>query len=231
MKSSQSGNILFLILIAVALFAALSFAVTKSTRSGSSSTDREQQKLLISELFQYSSGLVTAIIRMEATGVNETRFCFFTGSNDASYNFSGCTDNEHRVFHPEGGGISYREPMEGLNDGTDWEFSGRPRVFGQGVITDRDLILVLRGMNQNICLQINESIGINNIPTDSGNLDYDPFDGSYTTGGTDSVNGCDPDCALNDIASSPFGAIAAHYGCFEEGDTNDLIYFYTLKAR
>jgi hypothetical protein len=45
-----SGNVLFLILIAVALFAALSYVVINSTRSGSSNVDNENSKLLLAQM-------------------------------------------------------------------------------------------------------------------------------------------------------------------------------------
>ena len=55
---------LFLILIAVALFAALSYAVTQSSRSGSGDANSEKSLVSGAEVTQYPAGVRTAIVRM-----------------------------------------------------------------------------------------------------------------------------------------------------------------------
>src|ERR1039458_1324840 len=65
-RIKESGNVLFLILIAVALFAALSYAVTQSSRSGSTESTGEKSLISSSTLTQYPAGVRTDIIRMRS---------------------------------------------------------------------------------------------------------------------------------------------------------------------
>ncbi len=71
----QSGNILFLILIAVALFAALSYAITSSTRNGGSNISEDQAKLYASQLLQTVQSMKTAHDRLKySEGYDQVRF-------------------------------------------------------------------------------------------------------------------------------------------------------------
>ena len=108
------GNALFLILIAVALFAALSYAVTNSGRGGGG-VDREQAEIEVAQLLQYFAALDTAIMRMKLVGgVSDEELSFAndvwrledgtTITMPAGHN-PNCTSNACEVFHPEGGGM------------------------------------------------------------------------------------------------------------------------------
>jgi hypothetical protein len=230
-NNKERGNVLFLILIAVALFAALSYAVTQSTRGGGNA-DSESSLIDSASLTQFGSSVAVAVMRMQISGVDETNLCFYSGSNNATYNHASCADNNNNVFHSDGGGVSYQNPTNGFNDGTEWEFTSRVQVFGQGTTTplsagnhdNAEFLILLRGMNQNICLKINEEMGISGIPVDSGDVAVDRFDGNIVQG--DSIDGCNPNCAT--VGASPIGQVAANVGCIEEEDTGDLIYFHTL---
>lgn len=70
----ENGNVLFLILIAVALFAALSYAVTQSSRSSSSDASRENARLIASNFMSLFSQIDSAVTRLQIS--------------------NGCTDDE-----------------------------------------------------------------------------------------------------------------------------------------
>lgn len=229
---NEKGNVLFLILIAVALFAALSYAVSSSTRSGGSKGE-EGTLVESSGIIQFGASISQAVSRMTILNkAEEDELCFYTGANDETYNHAGCDDDRHKVFHPEGGAVGYRKPSEELNGGVEWEFTSRARVFGvknneENDPASADLVMLSRNFNKTLCAKINEKIGINEIPVDFGDIDVFRFDGDYS--GEDTIDGCNPDCT--DIDDSPFASRSANYGCFQEEATGDHIYFHLIHAR
>lgn len=158
-RQSESGNVLFLILIAVALFAALSYAVTKSTRSGGGSTEKEKATLSSAAMTQYPTALRTAIIRMVLNGVS-VRSMYF----DAPASFGGAS-TETLVFHPDGGGATYQDAPEDMmvNPGVGtWYFNANfdvPEVGRDGA-DGSDIIAFLPGVTGAVCEKINREFGI-----------------------------------------------------------------------
>ena len=67
MVLKTSGNVLFLILIAVALFAALSYALTQSSRGSGKDISDEQVKLGASAITQYVATLRNEVQRLRVT--------------------------------------------------------------------------------------------------------------------------------------------------------------------
>lgn len=171
-KKSESGNVLFLILIAVALFAALSYVVTQSTRSGGGSTEKEKNILSSAQMTQYPTALRTAIIRMILGGLAIENIMF-----NAPGAFSDISTNA-LVFHPQGGGANYQEAPADLSpSGTTpiaWYYNAKFRVPGIGIDTDgigNDLIAFLPGISAGICAQVNDQLGIIIAPPCEGSSD------------------------------------------------------------
>lgn len=159
--NTQSGNVLFLILIAVALFAALSYAVTQSTRSGGGSAGRETSLLNSASMTQYPAGLRTSLIRMVLNGTSVDNLEFNPPSD-----FANLSANNVGVFHPEGGGGVYQnapgELMAGGNLGT-WIFNAHWSIPDIGTVTagdGNDIIAFLPGVTRDVCESINDRVNI-----------------------------------------------------------------------
>lgn len=179
---SERGSVIFYILIAIILFAALSYTVAQMMRSGDPSViSRESAKTYASEILTYSNTLRRAVRAMEIDGYDDTDISFENNSV-SGYTNANCTDNDCEVFSPTGGAIRWTGPNEQATDGTDWRFISDYAVSDVGG-ADSELLAVLKGVNKLVCIQINEMKDItnpsNNPPVADAFSAITKFTGSY----------------------------------------------------
>lgn len=232
-KQSQGGNVLFLILIAVALFAALSYVVTQSTRSGSGSTDREKSILSSAQMTQYPTALRTSLIRMVLAGVAVENIRFDAPATSGPFT---TLSSSQLVFHPQGGGATYQEAPADLsasgNSALSWHYNADFSIPGIG--TDgtggNDVIAFLPGISASVCRQVNEKLNVRcttvagtvpKVTQDDDDLDVDVTEAGGHTVPTSGASIDPSNCAgaLNRQASA----------CFEDSTSPTARYvFYSV---
>ncbi|QQG36104.1 MAG: hypothetical protein HYS17_11535 [Micavibrio aeruginosavorus] len=230
-RHGERGNVLFLILIAVALFAALSYAVTQSTRSGGGASDNETGLINSAQLTQYPAGVRTAVVRMIIGGTDVNNIEFNPPSNfQASSPSVG-------VFHPSAGGATYAtapveimDPADG-NTGGEWVFNAENQINfigttdgGGPTAATAEVIAFLPGITQSVCQRINTELGLPaNAPTESG-LDIASLMDDATPGI------CDPACAGGTIGGDVTDLDGQPYGCFQH-PAGVYVYYHVLVER
>ena len=224
MGKYSNGNVLFLILIAVALFAALSYAVTKSTRSGSSDTSNEKSVVGAGEVMDLITSVDTAVQRLKASGcaVTQINVGFLGAYPSMGRNFG-------NVNAPTDGRCDVSKitatALKVSPSALDSKFAGRPS-YGT-IFTHKNFgvtgtpnngnsgYLIVPYVTDKVCKNINQKLfGISNIP-DSGATtnNYQPWDGSLFAGpGVVYCSGSD----LGD------GKCGDEMGCFKMGTFNDF---------
>lgn len=234
-RDGERGNVLFLILIAVALFAALSYAVTQSSRSGGGDAGKETNLVNSAQLTQYPAGIRTAIVRMIIGGADINSLEFNPPSA-----FGTLTDTSGvlGVFHPAGGGATYSEApgdvMSGSSTGGEWKFNGENQIADVGT-TDAsgptpataDIIAFLPGVSSAVCNKLNDELGLPATPpTAVTSVQY--------TDNMDSTNPgiCDATCnggSIGDPSATDSALDGQPFGCFDDGGT--LVYYHVLVER
>lgn len=174
-KTNQSGNALFLILIAVILFAALSYAITQSNRSGGDPAS-EVNLVGAAAVVQQSEGMRQAVIRMIVKGASVDQLDFAPlEAGDPAFNTPPFT---YKVFHPQGGGAIYPKMDPAV---TELDSGGLPTaiVYGDKEVWDlnlslvggigtseKDVVAVMVNVKKSVCEAINQKLtGSKAIPT------------------------------------------------------------------
>ncbi len=225
-RTNEQGNVLFLILIAVALFAALSYAVTQSTRGGGNADD-ETSLISSAALTQYPASLKTSILRLSiSSGVTGTALEFNQPSE-----FGTCTSSgANCVFHSSGGGASYQDAPSDVVTGAspqEWLFNAENDIFNIGVnatvgdtpdTSSFEVIAFLANVTNGVCTKINEELGIGaTIPAETG-IDVTV----RMINGVGAISAANGGTIGNDVAALD----GQPFGCFSQGGAN--YYYHTL---
>lgn len=224
----DSGNVLFLVLIAVVLFAALSFAVTMSNRGGGEDSTRELAQIAASRLAQHSTDLERAVVRMRVSLNIAADVISFENAAVADYVNPGCTIDRCRVFTTAGGQATYITPEEkwldiaqaGQDYYREWLFTGSACIPGVGLGDNPDctgdtanfeLLAIVPYISRATCVQVNKKLDLGSEAAPPPQVvgavwsATPQFTGAYGGGGS-----------LIDAGGVLFGALE---GCFEGNGT------------
>lgn len=246
MRNAQSGNVLFYILIGVALLAALSYTVAQSGRGNVSTLEADKAALYATEVVAYGNVLAHAAAQLRLRGYRDTELSF-ENPVLSGYANAGCPEDGCKIFSPDGAGVTYSAPKTEWLDPTLSASTG----YGQYYITgnscvaevgaggaschsdsadDEELILILPYVDKTLCAKINDLSGVPNPsgdpPQDGANafsMNAHKFTGSYTE--TYPIG--DGGGAADNLKGKPSG-------CFEGGGTpaaGTYHYYKVLLAR
>lgn len=172
-KSGEKGNALIYVLIAIALFAGLSFALSRqSNQAPTAPIDDANAEIYANQMISYAAQAKNTIDQMLLTG-SSLDDLDFTLPSETGFNTA---PHMHKVFHPQGGGLSpanIPEPakQEASTVPVSGWYIGMFNNVGWTKTAANDVILAAYQINQKVCAALNEKItGSTDIPAINGEM-------------------------------------------------------------
>lgn len=169
---NQRGNVLFVVLIAIVLFGALS-AMVMRTEDYQGSLDNETVSIETYELLDYAVMIEQAVANLMLAHGCELTELSFDHPDRSNYNTAGHylnpnspSDKSCHIFDEAGGGVPYKEPSQiSLEEGTtEYGVTSTFSVHGLGQDSDDvgdsgvELVFITRVI-ESACNRINQEIG------------------------------------------------------------------------
>ena len=194
--STQSGSVFFVILLAIAMFAGLSYAVMKNSRGSQAGLTTEQSKLAALEIIEKADAVAKTVQTLRLRGCTENQIDFDTpvvGHTNFN-NPQAPSDKSCDVYRMEGGKLNYYTPPQTYHDTVN--FTHQPGYASDanasfdiaGTPTKAtDLTLYVYELKKDICVAINKIQSIDtesngDVSTETYDSWWKYFDGTYRTG-------------------------------------------------
>ncbi|MBY5974934.1 hypothetical protein KUV28_21455 [Ferrimonas balearica] len=243
MISNTKGNVLFIIMIAVALFAALSYAVSNGMRGGGDIVTDKQADIITSEIITYGAAVKEAWAYLINQGCSETEISFQSPEWDSQAlyeNLNSPSDKSCHIFSENGGGVKWRTWNRLTHDSNygpvafkTGDMGGAHAVRGWGTDDRHDLFMKLGASRpdlknfQNalsVCKSINERSNVPSNPTG-----FEKLFGVYSGLANYRYTG-----AFND-STSPIGSPnvlnSKNAFCATTGNTSSFVIIFPIYLR
>lgn len=219
--SPQSGNALIYILIAVALFAALSMTLTGQTRNESTNeVDEAKNDMYATQLISYAAQAKSILDQMMFSGSGVGDFVF-TAPGESGFNTA---PHIHKIYHPAGGGLMkgrIPESVKGTASTTPaagW-YMGRFNNVEWTATGSTEIILTAYNIKEDACKQINEQAsGSTSIPVLPGDPKTYLIDGAVFSGSN------------SDLTTAACAACEGFMSLCVSDNTATIFAFYTVLA-
>ena len=201
-QTHQRGIAIAPILYIVAILAVLVSAIAAGSGSFTGDTSAISAKAQATAILEYADSVKMGVDRVLGKGYTDTQVSFedpsglskMNGGTAYDYTNPNCTQNDCKVFNPDGGGIvpilipadaavdpsivgsGYMHPQSFIVT------RGRVLNLGTDTGTDgTDIILWVGRLKESVCMSINDILG---IPNPGGKPPYDPWSCSSPFKGT-----------------------------------------------
>ena len=178
-RFSERGSAIIWIFVMIVLFAALNYAVSQNSRTGESNISEQQANLAATQILDYASAVKRAVQELQINGCTEDQINFensiyknaVTGLDyhPIGQNTNSPSDGSCSVYHPNGGGLTpvvfdlpIPTPAGASTPSGHAAIGFYKYIIGIGNDGVLDLIMAIPGMNEQICIKINDSLGITN---------------------------------------------------------------------
>lgn len=183
-KLGQAGSAFFVILIAIAMFGALSYAVFSGSRSGVSTLTADQARIQAQEILDYTEVIKKAVQTLRLRGCSESEINMQTPATIGWINTpTAPADKSCDVFELAGGKVLYQTVFP--NARTDptvtqhWWFNGQTAVKDIGT-TSPELIMWAINLKPEVCDAINKILyGTSLADTETTGTHTIGFDGTF----------------------------------------------------
>lgn len=178
--TAQAGSAFFVILIAIFMFAALSYAVFRSSRSSESLMSGEQARIAAEEIISIASSVNKAVQTLRLRGCAETQLSFYAPEEPWHNNPLAPTDKTCHIYDSNGGNVNYTYAAPNWVEEADensWIFTSERGVTDIGT-PNGELIMVMQDLKPQICDAINNILRIENTTEEYISNAYG-FEGQY----------------------------------------------------